>query len=225
MKVNLSYDMTYFISILLGGINVLDRSLTKLDTDGFYHISNYEFKCFRQLSLCSSHGWSLRFKMRLNPFSIVDRERKYLLFSTGAHEPHGDGMLIYLYQSKNTSYLEFGLKQFRNDEFAYYWRIEADLEVNKWIDVVTTIEDRAASTKQHYQMTIFFDGHIYRQTQLENYTEMFIFKYDSLHPKSAVVYGNDTGLALFDEIAYYERILSDEEIANGTFLLFRCHLK
>ncbi|CAF4229923.1 unnamed protein product, partial [Rotaria sp. Silwood2] len=199
---------------LLDGIPLLDRSQIKPESDGFYHLSNYEFKCLRQLAMCSSHGWSLRFRLYLNPFTIIDRERKHLLFSTGAHEPHGDGLSIYLYQSKNTSYLEFGLKEFYNDEFAYYWHIETDLEVNKWIDVITTIEERTTSNRQHHQMTLFFDGHIYRDTQVENYTEVFIFKYDNLHPKVAVIYGNDTGLAKFDEIVYYERILSDEEITN-----------
>jgi len=165
--------------------------------------------------MCSSHGWSLRFKLRLNSLNIIDRERKYLLFSTGAHEPHGDGILIYLYQSKNTSYLEFGLKEFRNDQFAYYWHIEADLDVNKWIDVVTTIEQHITSVGQHHQMTIYFDGHIYKETQVENYTEVFVFKYDQLHPKIAVIYGNDTGLVMFDEIVYYERILSEEEITDS----------
>ncbi|CAF1143554.1 unnamed protein product [Rotaria sordida] len=196
------------------GILLLDRSQIKPESDGFYHISNYEFKCLRQLSMCSSDGWSLRFKLHLNPFTIIDRERKHLLFSTGAHEPHGDGILIYLYQSKNTSYLEFGLKEFRNDEFAYYWQIEVDLNINKWIDVVTTIKQDTTSIGQHHQMTIFFDGHIYKETQVENYTEVFVFKYDNLHPKVAVIYGNDTGLAIFDEIVYYERILTEKEIAN-----------
>ncbi|CAF0876615.1 unnamed protein product [Rotaria sp. Silwood1] len=196
------------------GIPLLDRSQIKPKSDGFYHLSNYKFKCLRQLAMCSSHGWSLRFKLHLNPFTIIDRERKHLLFSTGAHEPHGDGILIYLYQSKNTSYLEFGLKEFRNDEFAYYWQIEADLEVNKSIDVVTTIEKRTTSTGQHNQMTLFFDGHIYKESQAENYTEVFVFKYNNLHPKVALIYGNDTGLAIFDEIVYYERILSEQEIAN-----------
>ncbi|CAF3946958.1 unnamed protein product [Adineta steineri] len=196
------------------GITFLNRSQSKPDSDGFYHLSNYEFKCFRQLSTCSSHGWSLRFKLHLNSFKIVDRERKYLLFSTGAHEPHGDGMSIYLYQSKNTSYLEFGLKEFRNDQFAYFWQVEADLEVNKWIDVVTTIEQRTSPFGKHHQMTIFFDGYLYKETHVENYTEVFAFKYSELHPKTTVVYGNDTGLVKFDEIMYYEKILSEEEIAN-----------
>jgi hypothetical protein len=137
------------------------------------------------------------------------------LFSTGAHEPHGDGMLIYLYHSKNTSYLEFGLKEFRNDQFAYYWQIEVDLEINKWIDVVTLIEEHSSAIGKHHRMTLFFDGYLYRETQVENYTEVFIFKYEQIHSKSAVIYGNDSGLALFDNVKYYERILTDEEIADG----------
>lgn len=157
----------------------------------------------------------MRFKLHLNSFIQTDRERKYLLFSTGAHEPHGDGMLIYLYQSKNTSYLEFGLKEFRNDQFAYYWQVEVDLEVNKWVDVVTTIEQNETPIGQHHQMTLFFDGNIYKQSQVENYTEVFVFKYEGLHPKVAMIYGNDSGLAIFDEIVYYERILSEEEILAG----------
>ena len=156
-------------------------------------------------------------KLHLNSLVLADRERKYLLFSTGAHEPHGDGMLIYLYQSKNTSYLEFGLKEFRNDQFAYYWQVEVDLEVNKWVDVVTTIEKHETSIGEHHQMTLFFDGNIYKQSQVENYTEVFVFKYEGLHPKVAMVYGNDSGLAMFDEIVYYERILSEEEILNGMY--------
>ena len=165
--------------------------------------------------MCSSNGWSLRFKLRLNPFKILDREHKYLLFSTGAHEPHGDGLMIYLSQSKNTSYLEFGLKEFRNDQFAYYWQIEVDLEINKWIDVVATIKEQRTSIGRHNLMTLFFDGHLYRETQVENYTEIFIFKYNDIPSKEAVIYGNDTGLAAFDEILYYDRILTAEEIANG----------
>jgi len=64
-------------------------------------------------------------------------------------------------------------------------------------------------------MTIFFDGYLYKETQVENYTEVFIFRYDEIHSKSAVIYGNDSGLAIFDDITYYERILTDEEIADG----------
>lgn len=203
--------------LISDGKMLLNRSHSKPDADGYYHLSNYEYKCFRQLSACSSHGWSLRFKLQLNPFTITDRERKYLLFSTGAHEPHGDGMLIYLFQSKNTSYLEFGLKEFRNDQFAYYWQVEVDLEVNKSVDVVTTIEQHVTGIGQHHQMTLFFDGNIYKETQVENYTEVFVFKYEGLHPKVAKIYGNDTGLATFDEIIYYERILSEEEISNSMY--------
>lgn len=204
-------------SCCLDGKVLLNRSTSKADADGFYHLSNFDFKCFRQLAICSSHGWSLRFKFQLNPFTVVDRERKYLLFSTGAHEPHGDGMLIYLYQSKNTSYLEFGLKEFRNDQFAYYWQVEVDLEINRWIDVVTTIQEHVTAVGQHHQMTLFFDGQMYKETQVENYTEVFVFKYDQIHPKEAVVYRNDTGLAMFDEIVYYERVLSAEEIKDSSY--------
>lgn len=209
----------YFI-FLLEGKNLLNRSQQKLESDGFYQISNYDFKCLRQLAACSAHGWSLRFKLFINPFLIIDRERKSLLFSTGAHEPHGDGILIYIYQSKNTSYLEFGLKEFRNDEFAYYWQMEVDLEVNKWVDVVATIKERSTDNGKHNQMTLYFDGRIYKSTQLENYTEVFVFNYDNLHPKIAVIYGNDTGLVRFDEILYYERVLSTEEIASGIYFVF-----
>ncbi|CAF0835622.1 unnamed protein product [Adineta ricciae] len=193
---------------------LLDRSRNKPESDGFYYLSNYEFNCFRQLSECSQHGWSLRFKLYLNPFQIVDRERKLLVFSTGAHEPHGDGMSIYLYQSKNTSYLEFGLREFRNDQFAYFWQVDADLEVSKWIDVVAIVDQRVTAFGQHHQMSIFFDGHFYKETQMENYTEVFAFKYAELHPKVVTVYGNDTGLMKFDEFVYYERVLSGEEITN-----------
>ena len=194
---------------------LFNRSIATPGADGYHRLSNYEFKCFRQLTMCSSHGWSLRFKLRLNAFRILDRERKYLLFSTGAHEPHGDGMIIYLYQSKNTSYLEFGLKEFRSDQFAFYWQIEADLEINKWIEVVATVDEQTTSIGRHHQMNLYFDGYLYRQTQAENYTELFIFEYNHIHSKAAVIYGNDSGLALFDEIKYYERILTPEEIANG----------
>ena len=190
-------------------------SKSKPDADGFYRISNYEFKCLRQLSLCSNHGWSLRFKLYLNSFHVLDRERKYLLFSTGAHEPHGDGLIIYLYQSKNNSYLEFGLKEFSDDQFAHYWEIEADLEVNKWIDVVTNIEKATSSNRKQHQMTIFFDGRLYRRTQADNYTELFVFNYDQLHPRIVTTYGNTSGLAKFDEILYYERPLSEKEISDS----------
>jgi hypothetical protein len=205
----------------LDGKSLLNRSISSPNSigcpnsDSCYHLSNSDYKCFRQLSICSTDGWSLRFKFRLNKFNILDRERKYLLFSTGAHEPHGDGILIYLYQSKNTSYLEFGLKEFRNDQFAYYWQIEADLEINKTIDIVTTIQQRTTSSGQYDQMNIFFDGYLYKETQVENYTEIFIFQYDQIHPKSTVIYGNDSGLAVFEDITYYERILTDDEIADG----------
>jgi hypothetical protein len=64
-------------------------------------------------------------------------------------------------------------------------------------------------------MKIFFDGHIYKETQMENYTEVFAFKYNELHPKASVIYGNDRGLVMFNDIIYYERILSEEEIADG----------
>lgn len=201
--------------VALDGRTLFNRSQAKRDADGFYRVSNYDYNCFRQLTVCSSHGWSLRFKLRLNPFQMVERERESLLFSTGAHEPHGDGMSIYLHQSKNNTYLEFGLKEFRNDQFAYFWQTEADLEANTWIDVVTTVAQRVTPFGRHHQMTIYFDGHFYKETQMENYTEVFAFKYTELHPKVAMIYGNETDLAKFDEITYYERVLTDEEIANG----------
>ena len=194
---------------------MLNRSESSVDADGFYHRSNTDFKCFRQLAVCASHGWSIRFKLHLNELHVGDRERKYLLFSTGAHEPHGDGMLIYLYQSKNTSYLEFGLKEFRNDQFAYYWQLEADLEVNKWVDVVTTIREQDTPTGRRHRMSIFFDGRLYRETQMDNYTELFVFKYEQLYPRTTIIYGNDSGLVMFDEMIYYERVLSHDEVANG----------
>lgn len=200
----------------LAGKVRLNRSQSSPEPDGFYHLSNYEFKCLRQLAMCSSHGWSLHFKLQLIPFDTVDREKKSLLFTTGAHEPHGDGMLIYLYQSKNTSYLEFGLKEFHNDQFAYYWQIEADLEVNRWVDVVTNVEQQSTSSGEHHQLTVFFDGRIYRETQVENFTEVFIFKYDQLHPKTSIIYGNDSGLVMFDEMMYYERPLAEEEISESS---------
>jgi hypothetical protein len=194
---------------------LLNRSIALPESDGYYHLSNHRFKCFRHLAACSAHGWSLRFKLYMNSLVPIDRERKHMLFSTGVHEPHGDGMIISLYQSKNTSYLEFGLKEFRSDQFAYYWQIEVDLEINQWVDVVTIVEQRQTSIGQHYQMTLYFDGFLYKETQAENYTEVFIFQYDEIHSKSVVVYGNDTGLVMFDNILYYERVLTDEEIANG----------
>ena len=165
--------------------------------------------------MCSETGWSLRFKLRLNPFQILDRERKFLLFSTGAHEPHGDGMAIFLYQSKNTSYLEFGLKEFRNDQFAYYWQVEVDLEVRHWIDVVTTVKKQQTNIGRHHQMSLFFDGYLYKETQIENYTELFIFEYENIHSKVMTIYGNDSGLVQFRDMTYYERVLTTDEIANG----------
>ncbi|CAF1019415.1 unnamed protein product [Rotaria sordida] len=179
-------------------------------SNDYYRISNDEFICFRQLSICSTHGWSLRFKLRLNPFQTRDREHKYLLFSTGAHETHGDGILIYLYQLHNIAYLEFGLKEFIDDQFAFYWQIEVDLEINKWIEIVITIEE----SSKHHQMKVFFDGYLYKETEIENYKEIFIFKYDQIHSKSIIMYGNYSGVAMLADIVYYERILTDEEIAN-----------
>ncbi|CAF4659905.1 unnamed protein product, partial [Rotaria sp. Silwood1] len=196
------------------GKTLLNGSISLLDSDDYYRISNDEYKCFRQLSICSTHGWSLRFKLRLNPFHTRDREHKYLLFSTGAHETHGDGILIYLYQLNNIAYLEFGLKEFRDDQFAYYWQIEVDLEIDKWIDVVTIIEQHMTSFNKHYQMKVFFDGYLYKETEIENYKEIFIFKYDQIHSKSTIIYGNYSGVAMIDDMLYYERILTDEEIAN-----------
>ncbi|CAF4701930.1 unnamed protein product [Rotaria sp. Silwood1] len=196
------------------GKTLLNGSISLLDSDDYYRISNDEYKCFRQLSICSTHGWSLRFKLRLNPFHTRDREHKYLLFSTGAHETHGDGILIYLYQLNNIAYLEFGLKQFRDDQFAYYWQIEVDLEIDKWIDVVTIIKQHMTSFNKHYQMKVFFDGYLYKETEIENYKEIFIFKYDQIHSKSTIIYGNYSGVAMIDDMLYYERILTDEEIAN-----------
>ena len=83
---------------------------------------------------------------------------------------------------------------------------------------MTTIEQHATHVGQHHQMTLFFDGNLYKETQVENYTEVFVFKYEGLHPKVAMVYGNDTGLAIFDDIVYYERVLPGEEIAEGKHL-------
>ncbi|CAF0748743.1 unnamed protein product [Adineta steineri] len=193
---------------------LLNRSISSLDSNGNYRLPNYDFLCIQQLSKCSKHGWSLRFQLKLNPINTFERERKYLLFSSGAHEPHSDGILIYLYQSKNTSYLDIGLKEFHNDQIAFYWQIEADLEINKSIDVVINIENHATAIGQHHQMTIFFDGYLYKQTEVEKYTELYVFKYEKLHSTSITIYGNDSGVARFDNMIYYERILTDEEIAN-----------
>ncbi|CAF1258342.1 unnamed protein product [Adineta steineri] len=193
---------------------LLNRSISSLDSNGHYRLPNYEFLCIQQLSKCSKHDWSLIFQLELNPINIFERERKYLLFSGGAHEPHSDGILIYLYQSKNTSYLDIDFKEFHNDQIAFYWQIEADLEINKSIDVVITIENHATSIGQHHQMTIFFDGYLYKQTEVEKYTELYVFKYEKLHSTSITIYGNDSGVARFDNMIYYERILTDEEIAN-----------
>lgn len=196
----------------------MNGSISLLDPNGYYSLPNEEFKCFRRLPICSSHGWSLRLKLRLNPFHTYDRERKYLLFSTGAHEIYGDGLLIYLYQSKKLAYLEFDLKEFPNydDELAFYWQIEADVETNKWVEITITIAQNMISSGQHYQMKVFFDGYLYKETEIGNYKEIFIFKYNQIHPKSTMIYGNTSGVAMIDNIIYYERILSDEEIANGS---------
>jgi len=201
---------------------LLNRSIASPASDDYYRLSNYDFQCFRQLSICSTNGWSLKFRFRLNQLTAVDRERRFLLFSTGAHEPFGDGMLIYLHQSKNTSYLEFGLKEFRNDQFAYYWQIEVELEINRWIDAVTTIQEHVTKTGKHHRMALYFDGFPYKETQVENYTEVFVFKYSQVHPRSAVIYGTGSGIALFDKIVYYERVLTDEEISEGS--IFFCFI-
>lgn len=194
---------------------LLNRFTSSIDSNGYYRLSNYDFKCLRQLKICSSTGWTLRFKLRLNSFRMAERERKFLLLSTGAHEPHGDGLAISLYQSKNTSYLEFGLKEFRNDQFAYYWQIEVDLEMGQWIDVVTMVKKQPTNNSRHHQMSLFFDGFLYKETQVENYTELFIFEYENIHSKFVTIYGNDSGLVQFRDLTYYERLLTTEEISNG----------
>ncbi|CAF1009611.1 unnamed protein product [Didymodactylos carnosus] len=195
---------------LTNGVPLLNHKANK--SDGYYRIPNYDFKCLRRLEMCPT-GWSLRMKLKLNQFPIVDKERKYLLLSTGAHEPHGDGLLVQLYQSKNTSYLEFGIKEFRNDQFGYYWQLEADLETNQWIDVVIVV---SMSESNNHRLNVHFDGYLYRETQVENYTELFVFKYN-IHPTVVQVYANNSGLAIFDQIQYYERILSPNEIADVSY--------
>ena len=207
---------------LVSGQTVLNRSTIFPDSDGYYRLSNYDHRCFRHLKFCASHGWTLRFQLLLNPFDIVDRERKSLLLSTGAHEPHSDGILIYLYQSKNISHLEFGLKEFRNDEFAYYWQVEVDIELGQWIDVVLKIEQKKSSIGEHQMMSLYFDGHFYKETPGENYTELSIFEYEHIYPKSTLIYGNDSGLVIFRDLILYERILTDEEIANGMNIKSQC---
>lgn len=216
--------MNHNTLVTLDGKALLNRSTSSLDSNDYYHVSNYEFICLQQLDKCSTQGWSLRFKLRLNPFRTRDREHQYLLFSTGAHESHGDGILIYLYHLKDIAYLEFGLKEFVDDQFAFYWEIEADLEINKWIDIVVVVEQQPSAAGHHYQMKIYFDGYLYKETEIENYKEISIFKYNQIHPKSAVIYGNYSGLANIDDVTYYERILSDEYIANGKNIFTRSFL-
>ncbi|CAF1281436.1 unnamed protein product [Adineta steineri] len=63
-------------------------------------------------------------------------------------------------------------------------------------------------------MTIFFDGYVYKQIEIEKYTELYVFKYNKLHSTSITIYGNDSGVARSDDMIYYKRILTDEEIAN-----------
>lgn len=166
------------------------------------------------MSICSSNGFSVRLKLFLESIETVERERKILLFSSGAHEPHGDGLIIYLYQTKNVSYFEFGLKEFNDEEFANYWQIEADLEAQRWIDVVVAIGKR--ETAKHHQMKIFFDGRFYRETQSENFTEIFVFQYDQVQPKNVLIYGNQSTFVKLDQIFYYETILTAPQIAQGS---------
>ena len=147
-------------------------------------------------------------------------ERQYLLFSSGAHEAYGDGIVMNLVRSKPNFYLEFGLKEHHADQVSYYWHMDIDLEMNQWIDMVTTIEKYDTGQVEHHILTVYLDGHLYKMTVVEDFIESSVFKYEHLHPKVTTVYGNDTGLSRFEHIMYYERVLTAEEIADGDSMLF-----
>ena len=211
-------DSLYLFILLLtvsNGINtniLFNRSITSIDADGYYRLSNSDYKCLQRLEKCSSTGWSLRFKMRLNSITINEKDHQNLLFSTGGDQAYGDGIVIYLIQSKPYPYLQFTLKEYHTDQISYNWQMEIDLEMNQWIDLVTTIEKDLG---EHYVLTVYVDGYRYDQTILENLIEGSTFKYKEIYPRIVTIYGNESGLCTFDQILYYERLLTDDEISQG----------
>ena len=153
--------------------------------------------------------------MRLGAMAIGNQERQYLLFSSGAHEAYGDGITMNLVRSKPNFYLELSLKEYYADQVSYYWHLEIDLEMNQWIDMVITIKKYDTHLGPHHVLTVYLDGYLYRETIVENYVESSIFKYEQLYPKVALIYKNHTGLRVFEEITYYERLLTAEEILRN----------
>jgi hypothetical protein len=196
----------------IDGKVLLDQSLSSADSDGYYRVSNYDFKCLQRLAECSLNGWSLRFKMRIGAMTFGNQERQQILFSSGAHEAYGDGIVMNLVRSKPNFYLELSLKEYHADQVSYYWHLEIDLEMNQWVDMVITIKKHDTHLGSHHILTVYLDGYLYNETMVENYIESSIFKYEQLYPKVALVYKNDTGLRIFEEIIYYERVLTEEEI-------------
>ena len=147
--------------------------------------------------------------------TINEKNRQYLLFSTGGHEAYGDGISIYLIPSKPNPYLQLNLKEYHSGQISYNWLIEMDFEMNQWIDMITTIKKIPSDIGEHHLLTVYLDGYLYQQTILENLTEGSIFKYKELYPRIVTIDGNQSGLCTFDQILYYERLLTDDEISQG----------
>lgn len=120
-----------------------------------------------------------------------------------------------LVRSKPNFYLELSLKEYHADQVSYYWHLEIHVEMNQWIDMVIAIKKHDTHLGPHHVLTVYLDGYLYNETVVENYVESSIFKYEQLYPKVALVYKNDTGLRIFEEITYYERLLTAEEILRN----------
>lgn len=201
--------------------NILfNRSISSIDTDGYSRISKSNFKCLKRLEECSSSGWSLRFKMQLHSMIINDKSDQYLLFSTGADQSYGDGIGINFIQSKPYSYLQFFLKQFYTDQISYRWNLEIDLQINRWIDLVITVQQISSHFGKSFLGTIYIDGYRYNQTIIEQFIEGSTFKYQQIYPRFVTIYANQSGLCSFDQILYYERLLTHEDISQGNSAQF-----
>ena len=195
---------------------LFDPSLSSSDSDGYYRLPDVDFKCLQRLDQCSANGWSLRFQMRLNSMTMDKHQREYQLFSSGGHEVYGDGIIINLIQSKSNSYLEVGIKEYQTDQIAYYWHLEIDVEMDQWIDMVTTIKKLPTHLGQHHILTVYLDGYFYNETVVENFADWSAFRYKQLRPKMINIYGKShAGLSIFREIMYYEHVLTEEEIGNS----------
>lgn len=194
---------------------LFNRSIITEEIDDYYRLSNSDYQCLQRLEECSTTGWSLRFQMRLNSMTIKEKNRQILLFSTGGHEAYGDGIFINLIPSKPRPYLELNLKEYYKGQISYNWLLEMDFEMNQWIDLVTTVKKIPSDIGEHHLLTVYLDGYLYQQTILDNLTEGSIFRYKELYPRVVTIYANQSGLCSFEQILYYERVLTDEEISQG----------